>query len=72
MLLSERSALAMNGIKNWLKSTMSQDRLSHWILLSTHKESIDDINFKNVANVFCDGKEEIKHTFSIFCEIDFL
>lgn len=72
MLLSQRSAFAMHHIKNWLKSTMSHDRLNHCILLSTHNKSIDDINFKNVANVFCNGKEKIKHIFGIFCDIDFL
>lgn len=51
---------------------MSHDRLNHCILLSTHNKSIDDINFKNVANVFCNGKEKIKHILGIFCDIDFL
>ena len=55
--VSERSASAMCRIKNWL-STMSQERLNHCMLLSIHKEKTDEINLKNVANVFCEANEE--------------
>ena len=56
--LSERSASSMHRIKNWLRSTMSQQRLNHCMLFSIHKEKTDEINLKNVANVFCETNEE--------------
>ena len=42
------------------------------MLLSIHKEKIDEINLKNVANVFCEVNEERRRTFCIFCDTDFL
>ena len=64
--VSERSASAMCRIKNWLRSTMSQERLNHCMLLSIHKEKTDEINLKNVATVFCEANEERRRTFGIF------
>ena len=59
--VSERSASAMRRLKNWLRSTMSQERLNHCVLLSIHKEKTDEINLTNVANVFCEANEERRH-----------
>ena len=58
-------------VKNWLRYTISQKRLNHCMLLSTHKEKTDEINLKNVANVFCEANEERRRTFGIFCNTDF-
>ena len=33
------------------------------MLLSIHKEKTDEINLKNVANVFSEANEERRHTF---------
>ena len=38
--VSERSASAMRRLKNWLRSTMSQERLNHCMLLSIHKDCL--------------------------------
>ena len=70
--VSERSASSLGRIKNWLKSTMSQERLNHCMLLSIHKEKTDEINLKNVANVFWEANEERRRTFGTFCDTDFL
>ena len=70
--VSERSASSMRRIKNWLRSTMSQERLNHSMLLSIYKEKTDEISLKNVANVFCEANEERRRTFGIFCDTDFL
>ena len=67
----ERSASSVRRIKNWLRSTMSQERLNHCMLLSVHKEKTDEINLKNVANVFCEAIEERRRTFGIFCDAEF-
>ena len=40
--VSERSASAVCHIKNWLRSTISQERLNHCMLLSIHKEKTDE------------------------------
>ena len=69
--VSERSASAMRRLKNWLRSTMSQERLNHCMLLSIHKEKTDEINLKNVANVSCEANEERRHTVGMFCDEDF-
>ena len=42
------------------------------MLLSIHKEKTDEINLKNVANVFWEANEERRGTFGIFCDEDFL
>ena len=34
--VSEQSASPLGRIKNWLRSTMSQERLNHCMLLSIH------------------------------------
>ena len=70
--VNERSASSMNHIKNWLRSTMSRERLNHCMLLSIHKEKTDEINLKNVGNVFCEANEERRRTFGMFCDEDFL
>ena len=70
--VSERSASSMSRIKNWLRSTMSQERLKHCMLLSIHKEKIDAVNLKNVANVFRESNEKRRRIFGIFCDTDFL
>ena len=62
----------MRCIKNWLRSTMSQERLNHCMLLSIYKEKTDKINLKNVTNVFCEANEERRRTFGIFCDTYFL
>ena len=50
--VGERSASAMRRIKNWLRSTMSQERLNHFMLLSIHKEKTDEINLKILPMYF--------------------
>ena len=70
--VSERSASSMCRIKNWLRSTMSQKRLNHYMLLSMHKEKTDEINLKNASNVFFEANEKRRRTFGIFCDTDFL
>jgi len=51
---SERSFSALRKVKNYLRSTMTQDRLNHAMLLQCHKELKDDLNLVTVANQFVD------------------
>ena len=39
---------------------------------SIHKQKTNEINLKNVANVFCEVNEERRRTFGIFCDTEFL
>ena len=50
---------------------MPQERLNYCMLLSMHKEKTDEINLKNVANVFCEANEDKRRTFGIFCDETF-
>ena len=40
------------------------------MLLSIHKEKTDEINLKNVANLFCEMNKERRRTFDM--HVDFL
>ena len=70
--VGEGSASSMRRIKSWLRSTMSQERLNHCMVLSVHKEKTDEINLKNVANVFRGAKEDRRHTFGFFYDRNLL
>ena len=65
----------MGLIKNWLRGTMSQERLNHYmltsnLLLSIQKGKTDEINLKYGANGFCEASEMRKRTFGIFCDTE--
>lgn len=68
--ISERSASCLRRIKNWLRTSMTQGRLNHCMLLSIHKEKTENVNLVAVANEFCSGNEERVRTFGRFCEND--
>ena len=44
--VSERSPSSMPRIKNWLRTTVSQERLNYGMLLSIHKEKTVEVNLK--------------------------
>lgn len=46
---AERSFSTLRRLKNYLRSTMTQERLNHVILLHTHKEITDNIDVKQIA-----------------------
>ena len=52
---SERGFSSMRRIKSYLRSTMSQPRLNHLMLLSVHKEISDQLLLKDIANNFVSG-----------------
>ena len=69
--VSERSASTMRRIKNWLRSTMKQERLNYCMLLSIHKEKTDAIDLVNIANEFSTRSESRLRTFGTFSNEDF-
>ena len=47
---SERSFSAVRRIKSYLRSTMSQQRLDHLMVLHVHSDHTDKLNLVDVAN----------------------
>ena len=52
---AERSFSALRRLKTYLRSTMSQERLNHTMLLHVHKDRTDQIDIMNVATLLCRG-----------------
>lgn len=68
--VSERSASCLRRIKQWLRTSMTQQRLNHCMLLTVHKERTDNVNLIDVANEFCSSNDERFSTFGHFSERD--
>ena len=66
---SERSFSALRRVKNYLRTTMSQQRLNSLMILHVHKESTDTLNFQEVANEFIGDSE---HRLRLFGKIKFV
>lgn len=49
---AERSFSCLRRLKSYLRSTMSQKRLNHVVLLHIHKNRTDELNIMEVANEF--------------------
>ena len=58
---AERSFFKLKLIKNFLRSSMSQERLNGLALLSIENERAKNLNFKNVIQQFASGKERRKN-----------
>ena len=54
---SELSFLVLCRIKYYLRSTITQQRLNHLMILNIHKEALDDMDLKSIANEFVQGNE---------------
>ena len=59
---SERSCSTLCKVKNYLQSSMAQERLSYCLILATYQEKVDKLKLVKVANQFCFENE---HRFSI-------
>ena len=49
---AERSFSALRGIKDYLRSTMTQARLNHLMVMHIHKERTDNLNIADIAKTF--------------------
>ena len=69
---SERSFSAMSRrVKNYLRSTMSQERLNYLMILPhVHKAEIDKLDIIQVANEFVSMNDHREHVFGKFSEQD--
>ena len=63
---SERSFSALKRIKSYLRSTMTQGRLNHLMLLYYHQDLTDTLNMQEVANDFICAKEQRCNVFAEF------
>ena len=54
---SERSFSVLRRIKSYLRSTMTQQRLNHLMILNIYKEPLDEMDLKSIANEFVQGNE---------------
>ena len=54
---SEHSFSVLRRIKTCLRSTMTQQRLNHLMILNIYKEALDDMDLKSIAIEFVRGNE---------------
>jgi len=62
--LSERSFSVMCRVKNYLQSTMRQERLNHAVVLNIYKEELEKLDLIAVANEFVSDSEHRKSIFT--------
>ena len=61
--VSERSFSGMRRLKMYLRTTMTQERLNHLLLLHIHKDRTDSLSCLEVARSFVVDSE---HRLSVF------
>ena len=54
---AERAFSTLRRLKSYLRSTMTQKRLNHVVLLNTHKEQLDEICIHDIAKEFASRNE---------------
>ena len=67
---SERSFSAMRRVKNYLRSTMGQQRFNHLMILHVHKSITDGLDIIEIANNFVTRNEHREHVFGKFTNED--
>ena len=68
--VSERSFSAMKPVKVYLRSTTSDCRLNHLMVLHVHKDRTDSLNMVEVANAFVERNDSRHPIFGVFGEED--
>ena len=51
--VSERSCSTLRKIRPYFRSTMTESRLNHWLMLKTHKKALGELSLVEIANKFC-------------------
>ena len=64
--VSERSFSAMKRIKSYLRSTMSNNRMNHLMIMHVHKDKTDKIDMTQTANSFIGKTESRRKRFGHF------
>ena len=62
---AERTFSAMRRLKTYLRSSMTQDKLNHVLLLNTYKSRLDDLNLHQIASTFISVNERHQNFFGI-------
>ncbi|CAF1930954.1 unnamed protein product [Rotaria magnacalcarata] len=57
---AERSFSAMNRIKTYLRSSMTQQRLNHVIIPHIHKERLDELDLNSICSTFISRNQSRK------------
>ena len=60
---SERSFSALRRLKTYLRTTMTQERLNNLMVLYVHKERLDELKLKKVAEEFVSGRDGRRRVF---------
>ena len=60
---SERTFSCLRRLKTYLRTTMSQDRLNHLLLLYCHKARTDAIDLSKIASAFVTVNDRRLHYF---------
>ncbi len=68
--VSERTFSALRRVKTYLRSTMSQARLNHLMLLYVHREVTDSLDLIQVANEFISDSDHRQSIFGTFKQSD--
>ena len=63
---SERSFSALRRVKTYLRTTMTQERLNHMMVLHVHKDSTDSLDLKKAVNEFISCSEHRTGIFAKF------
>ncbi len=63
---AERTFSTLRRLKSYLRSTMTQQRLNHLVLLHTHHQRTDDLNLLEVAHDFVSRNSRRKEFFGNF------
>ena len=62
---SERSFSALRRLKTWLRSSMTQERLTHVSLMHVHQNELDKIDIKDLMKSFINNTSERKGVFGV-------
>ena len=60
---SERSFSALRRVKNYLRSTMTQQRLNNLLVLHVHKDITNNLKLKDIAKEFVGESEHRQNIF---------
>ena len=63
---SERTFSLLKLIKTYLRSTMTQGRLNHLMILSAYKNRLDEMDLRKVASIFVQKIDGRRHKFGKF------
>ena len=63
---SKHSFSVLRRLKSYLRSTMSQLRLNHMMILSIYKKLVDELDLNAVANEFVDSSDHRLRLFGTF------